>query len=149
MIKEQLILESKAALKSGNEFELGVLRLLTSALHNREIEKKTKGENPLLTEDEVIQLLQTEAKKRREAADLFRKGGRNDLAEKEERENRVIARYLPSMLAGEKLEHAVYDVMERAGAADFPAAMKAVMAELRGKADAKVITELVRRKFSS
>ncbi len=146
--KTRLFGEVNAALKAGDAAKAGALRLLMAAVHNREIEKRTKGGGDL-SEDEMIQIFSQEAKKRREAIELFMKGNRNDLAEKERAELRVIEGYLPTPLAREEVERIVSEIIKKSGARDFSGAMKAVMAELKGKTDAKVVSELVRRTFGA
>src|SRR3989344_2607376 len=76
MLSERIAEEVKAAQKSGNGERLGVLRFISAQLQNRAIEKRGTGQSPQLTDADVRESLQKEAKKRREAAELFRKGGR-------------------------------------------------------------------------
>ena len=103
----------------------------------------------IFSEEEVLAVLGTEAKKRREAADLYHKGGREDLAEKEERELEVVFRYLPKQLSIHELEASVKDILARAHAKDIGAAMRAVMGELKGKGDAKLISEIIKKEFGA
>src|SRR3989344_6324482 len=144
-IKEDL----KAALKEGNSEKVGVLRLLSAALHNREIEKRAKGSSETLTEEEVIRVFVQEAKKRREAMEAFLRGKREDLVRKEAAELEIIKKYLPPEMGKDEVERAVEDILTRNGAADFAGGMRAVMGELKGKADAKLIADAVKRKLGS
>jgi uncharacterized protein YqeY len=135
----------KIALKAGDTEKVGVLRMLSAVLHNREIEK---GKDAKLTEEEVLQVLTREAKKRKEAIELFEKGGRPELAEKERAELTLIEAYLPKQMAREEVIAAVEKIL--AGLADKSNAglvMKAVMQELKGKADGKMISEIVKEKL--
>lgn len=146
-LKEKISENLKVALKSGDQFRVGVLRLLSSALHNKEIEKHARSASDVLTDEEIIQVLTSEAKKRKEASEIFRKGERLDLAEKEEQELLIIQNYLPIQLTPAETEKAVDEILKKTAAKDFGGAMKAVMQELRGKADAKLIGDLVKKRL--
>ncbi len=140
----------RTALKAGQEFELGVLRMLSAALHNREIEKKGKGLETDLSDEEVIEILTREAKKRKEAAELFVKGNRNDLAEKETKELEFIKKYLSAQLSQEEIDKIVKAAIEKTGATnvkDFGKVMAEAMKELKGKADASIVSEIVKNKL--
>lgn len=145
-LKDQLIQDLKESMKSGNADKVGVLRMLNAALHNQAI---AKGKDAVLTEDEVLQVLLREAKKRRESVEAFTKGNRSELAEKEKAELRIVESYLPKQLSREEVTAAVEKVL--AGLADKSnqgLVMKAVMAELKGKADGKMISRVVKEKLS-
>lgn len=145
MLLEKLNQDLKEAMKSGNAGKLGVLRMLTSALKNRAIEK---GKDAVLTDEEAMQVLMREAKKRKESVEAFEKGGRPDLAEAEKKELAMLEIYLPKQMSKEEVVSAVEKVL--AGLADKSnqgLVMKAVMAELKGKADGKMISEAVKEKL--
>ena len=144
-LQEKLTQDLKEAMKSGNSDKVGVLRMLSSALKNRAIEK---GKDAVLTDDETMQVLTREAKKRKESIEAFEKGGRPDLAEKEKAELGLIEAYLPKQMSREEVVAAVEKVL--AGLADKSnqgLVMKAVMGELKGKADGKMISEIVKEKL--
>ena len=142
-LQEQLRIDLTAALKAGDQKTAGVLRLLISSLHNQEIENRTKtGNLAPLTDEETIVVLQREAKKRREAMELFRSGNRSDLEARERDELPVIARYLPASMESSEVQGAVSRILKDFSG-DFGAAMKAVMAELKGKADASLVSKFV------
>ena len=146
MLLEKLNQDLKEAMKSGNADKVGVLRMLSSALKNRAIEK---GKDAVLTDDETMQVLTREAKKRKESIEAFEKGGRPDLAEKEKAELGLIEAYLPKQMSREEVVAAVEKVL--AGLADKSnqgLVMKAVMQELKGKADGKMISGVVKEKLS-
>jgi len=159
MLHQKITDNLKTAMKAGQEFEISVLRMLLSALHNKEIEKKGKGQEPILTDEEVIEVLTREAKKRREAAELYAKGNRNDLAEKETKELEIIKKYLPEELSEEEIEKIVKLAIERvvvkdpegprrdvgAYGASFGKVMAEAMKELKGRADASAVSEIVKR----
>lgn len=135
----------KVAMKSGDSFRLGVLRMVNSALQNKKIEK---GKDGILTEEEVLQVLTKEAKKRKESVIAFEAGGRPELAENEKKELAVIEAYLPAQMSREDAAKEVERILS--GIADkskFGLVMKEVMKELKGKADAGMVTELIKEKL--
>jgi len=131
----------KKALKGGEKAKLLVLRGLKSDIKYKAIEK---GED--LTEDDVIGVLGSAAKKRRDSIEQFKMGHREDLVEKESAELKIIMDYLPEQLSEDKLREIIKDAITKTGA-DSPAkvglVMKEVMAEAKGKADGKFINRLV------
>ncbi len=131
----------KKALKGGEKAKLLVLRGLKSDIKYKAIEK---GED--LTEDDVIGVLGSAAKKRRDSIEQFKMGHRDDLVEKESAELKIIMDYLPEQLSEDKLREIIKDAITKTGA-DSPAkvglVMKEVMAEAKGKADGKFINRLV------
>ena len=131
----------KKALKGGDKAKLLVLRGLKSDIKYKAIEK---GED--LTEDDVIGVLGSAAKKRRDSIEQFKMGHRDDLVEKESAELKIIMDYLPEQLSEDKLREIIKDAITKTGA-DSPAkvglVMKEVMAEAKGKADGKFINRLV------
>lgn len=150
MLYQEIVNDLKESLKAGRAFEAGVFRFLLSSLHNREIEKKGKGLEPTLSDEEVIEVLSREAKKRKESIEAYTKGGRNDLVKKETEELAIIKRYLPRELGEADIKKVVESVIGRTGAAsakDFGLVMKEAMKELKGRADAVIVSELVRQKL--
>ena len=142
-IKEDL----KEALKAGDGFRVGTLRMVLSSLHNKEIEKKGKGQEPKLTEEETIEVLMSEAKKRKESIEAYLKGNRSDLADKEKKELEIITIYLPKQLSEEEIKKIVQETIQKIGAQsekDFGKAMGEVMKELKGKADASLVSQIVK-----
>ena len=148
MLREKLAEDLKTAMKSADPKTVGVLRLLISALNNKAIEKRTKTGSDVLTDDEVLQTLNGEAKKRKESVEIFIKGNRADLAEKEKGELEIIQTYLPKLMSREETEKAVDRILASAAPKDIGLAMKEGMKELRGKADSAIISELVKQKIS-
>ncbi len=144
MLYEKLHTDLISALKGKREFELSVLRMLTASLKNREIEKKSSGQAPTLTDEDVLDIFLREAKKRREAAIIFLNGGRKDLEEKELKEVEIIQRYLPAQISAEEIEKVVKKVID-SGIKDFGSAMREAMKELKGKADGKAVGESVKK----
>lgn len=135
-------------MKNADQDRVGILRLLLSSIHNEEIAKRSRGGESVLTTDEEVVVLKREAKKRKEAIDLYRQGGRTDLAEKEERELKVINQYLPPEMSREAIEEVVKKVVA-AGAKDFGSAMKEAMKDLKGKADGQTVAEIIKSVLGS
>jgi len=140
-IKENLT----AALKGGEKERAGVLRLLLAELNNKQKEKFGGNPKPLADEDALV-VLQKEAKKRREAIELFKKGNRDDLVKKDEAELRIIEEYLPKQLSREEIV-AVVEKLTAEGGKNFNSLMKAAMAELKGRADGKTVREVIKEKL--
>ena len=145
-LQQKIIDDIKVAMKTKEANRLGLLRMLNASLKNKAIEK---GKDAILSDEEAMQVLNKEAKKRKEAIDLFEKGGRPELAAKEKNELTLIEGYLPKQMSKEETQAMVEKVL--AGLADKSNAglvMKAVMQELKGKADGKLISEIVKEKLS-
>lgn len=135
------------AMRARNESRLGALRMIKTALKKQEIDSMKP-----LTEASEMQVMNTLLKQRREAAELFRKGGRNELADKEEAEIGIIEAYLPAAPSAEELEAAVTSAIDETGATSqkqMGAVMKAAQAKLGGKrVDGKALSELVKQKLT-
>ncbi len=150
MLLEKLHSELTAAQKGKRAFELGVLRLLTAAAHNRAIEKRGQGKGDELTDEEVLEVLKKEAKKRKESIQLFTQGNRRDLAENEAKELALIERYLPAELSEEAVRLHVEKVLASGAVSaeqGFGVVMKEAMKELKGKADAGLVSKIVKEKI--
>lgn len=133
-----------AAMKSRDQDVLGTLRMLKSALTNKEIEK-----NRALDQAEGRQVVSTLVKQRRESIEQFTRGGRTDLADKEAREIAILERFLPPAASQQTIDAAVRAAMAETGASgpkDFGKVMKAAMAALAGTSvDGKLVGEAVKR----
>jgi uncharacterized protein YqeY len=135
----------KSALKSGDHFRLGVLRMVNSALKNKAIEK---GKDAKLTDEEILQVFTKEAKKRKESVIAFETGGRPELAEGEKKELAIIEEYLPKQMSREEVKKEVERILATiADKSKFGLVMKEVMKDLGGKADAKLISEIIKEKL--
>ncbi|MDI6855143.1 MAG: GatB/YqeY domain-containing protein [Deltaproteobacteria bacterium] len=137
----------KEALKQRQEVALSTLRMLRTAIRNKEVELKRK-----LTEEEVQAVIGTQAKQRREAIAEYGKAGRQDLAHKEEEELGILLSFLPPQLSPEELERELARIIAECGAAgpkDFGKVMKTAMTRFAGRADGKVVQEIVRRQLSA
>ncbi len=145
-LRARLHQDLQAALKAGRKVEASTFRLLLSALKNREVEKRGQ-----LTEPEVLQLIQRECNQRREASEQFRRGGREDLALKEEAELQVLERFLPRALTPEELLAKVRESITATGAVslrDMGKVMACLMPQVAGRADGKMVSHLVRQELS-
>jgi uncharacterized protein YqeY len=136
------------AMKAKHEARLSALRMIKSALKKHEVDSMKP-----LTEQTEMQVMGSLLKQRRESADIFRKGGRNELAEKEEAEISIIEGYLPAAPSAEELEGAVSAAIAETGATSakqMGAVMKAVQSKLAGKrVDGKALSDLVKAKLPS
>ncbi len=134
-------------MKAKDESRLGALRMIKAALQKQQIDSM----KPLIESTE-LQVMNTLLKQRREAADLFRKGGREELAAKEEAEIGVIESYLPSAPTPIELEEAVSAAIAESGATSqkqMGTVMKAAQAKLAGKrVDGKILSELVKQRLA-
>lgn len=133
-----------SAMKERREFELGVLRMLITSLNNRVIEKRGEGRDDVLTDGEVQDVLRKEAKKRKEAAALYAQGGRPELEQIEKRESEFIEKYLPAHLGEAEITATVKKILA-GGEKEFGGIMKAVMAELKGRADGRLVTDIIKK----
>ena len=149
-LKEKIHIDLIEALKSKEELKTSVLRLLSSAILNKEKEKRYKSgkaEDISLIDEEIIDVISSEIKKRKEAADLYEKGGRAELAQKEKKEIEFLKAYLPEQLPENEVKRLVKEAIEKTGAKE-PKDMGKVMAELmpkvKGKADNSLISRIVK-----
>jgi uncharacterized protein YqeY len=137
---------ARSAMKSREELTLSVLRLLMTAIHNREIEKKTKaGGVGDLTDDEVMAVIRSEAKKRKDAVAEYTRGGRAAAADKEAAELAILEKYLPRELADAEIEKLLLPLTKGASAADFGRVMGAAMKAIAGRASGDRVGVIVRR----
>ena len=146
-IVEQINRDITAAMKAKEAERLSALRMMKTALTLRETEL------PGAVDDaEAVRVLNTVLKQRRDAAEQYRAAGRNDLADKEENEARLIQTYLPASASEEEMARAVDETIAEVGATsmkDMGAVMKAVRPRLEGKTvDGKALSELVKAKLS-
>jgi len=146
-LKEQIAKDFNEALKARNERRLSALRLLRTEIKKREV----SGQKKDLSETEVMETISTLAKQRRESIRLFREGQRLDLVEKEEAELEYLLAYLPQPLSPSDLEALIDQVIletQATGLKDQGKVMKAIMPKITGRAEGKVISEIVKQKLS-
>ena len=140
-LKESLLSDMKGALKAGDSLKLITIRGLISEIKNLEIDV---GRN--LVEDEIISIILTQVKKRKEAAIFFDKGGREDLLEKENQEKKILQEYLPEQVSVNDLKQRIQEVileLEIIDIKDLGKIMKTIIPEFKGRADNEQIKNLV------
>ena len=151
MIKHQLMDDVKASMKAGDKVRTSCLRMLRSKVLEREVAlRPKKGADYELEDEEALQVISTYAKQRKDSIESYRKGGREDLAVKEEAELKIIEEYLPAQMSADELGPIVEETIAECGATspkDMGQVMKLVMARVGGSADGKVISQMVRQKL--
>lgn len=143
MLKEKLASDLKAAMRGREDVRVRTIRSLTAALREREIELRRGGTGEL-TEDQEIEVLQKQAKQRRDSIEQYAKADRNDLKQKEEDELSVIETYLPKQLEDDEIEAALRNIISETGASsprDIGKVMGMAMDRLRGRADGRRVKE--------
>ena len=142
-LAEKLLDDMKMAMKARDELKVSTLRLARSAIRNAEIDKRRT-----LTDEEILETLARESKRRREAIEGYQKAGRAELVEKEQTELSILSQYLPQQLDETEIERIAREVAAELGAVgvkDKGRMMSAVMPRVRGRADGKVVTHIVDR----
>ena len=145
-LKDQLNDAMKQAMKARDDLRLSAVRMIRSAIKNREIEQKAE-----LDDRQVTEVISTMAKQRRESIRMYREGGRMDLVEREEAELAVLLAFLPTQLSESEINDLVARVIAETGAQgakDMGRVMKAVTPLTAGRADGKVVSEVVKRQLS-
>jgi len=144
-IQDRLSEEMKAAMKARNSLRLGAIRMARTALKNAEIEARRE-----LDDATTIKVLSTLVKQRREAAEAYR-ATRPELADKEEQELAVLQEFLPAPLSEVELEEMIAGAIAASGAGsmrDMGAVMKLVTVQTTGRADGKLVSEMVRKQLA-
>ncbi|MBU4285120.1 GatB/YqeY domain-containing protein [Patescibacteria group bacterium] len=157
MLKEKINQDIKQAMINKEELLLLVLRGINAVIYNKEIEKRTKlskqekdikklEKESKLTDEEIIDVISGEAKKRRESIEEFTKGDRQDLVDKETKELEIIKKYLPEQMSEDAVKKIVKKAIIDTGAAgpkDIGKLMSAVMPQVKGKTDGTVVNKIV------
>ncbi|MBD5640904.1 MAG: GatB/YqeY domain-containing protein [Desulfovibrio sp.] len=139
-----------AAYKAKNAAVLSVLRLLKTAITNRQVELRKPGAP--LPDEEIISLIIRQAKQRKDSIEQFRAAGRADLAEKEAQELAILEQYLPSQLTPEELDAAISQAISETGVTDpreMGKVVGAIMARYQGRVDGKAVAAGVREKLQA
>lgn len=145
----------KDAMRSKDELRLSVLRMLMSAVGNKEIEKRTKGGGEL-NDEEMLAAINSEVKKRRDAVSEYEKGGRPELAEKETAEAVILQAYLPSEMGDEEIEKIVRNIIgqlddgtvkpfDKGQGNDFGRVMAEAMKQMKGQAFGDRVSAAVKK----
>jgi uncharacterized protein YqeY len=165
MLKQKIQQESTEALKSGDQFLLGTLRMLLASIQNKEKEKRFKiskehseyGEDKLtkdseLIDDEVVSVISSEIKKRNDAIALYKQGNRPELAEREQKEIVVLKKYLPAQLSEEEIKKLAVESIAATGAKetkDMGKVMADLSSKIKGKADGGTVSKIVKELLGS
>ena len=142
-LKARLLEEMKRAMKAREEVRLSAIRMLRSAIKNKEIEIGHE-----LSDDEVVRVVQTMCKQRKDSIEAFGKGGRQDLVDRESRELEILEGYLPPPVSEADIERVVREVVAETGAKsmkEMGTVMKEALKRLGGAVDGKRVNEAVRR----
>jgi len=145
-LKDQLNESMKTAMKARDDLRLSAVRMVRSMVKNREIEQKAE-----LNDQEIIEVISTLAKQRRESIRMYREGNRPDLVEKEEAELEVLLGFLPAQLGIAEIEALVDRIISETGAQgarDMGRVMKALTSLTAGKADGKTVSDTVKQKLA-
>ena len=145
-LKQRIDQDTKEALKNRDSLRLNVLRMLKSEIKYKEIELGSE-----LSDDEVISVLSSSVKKRKDSIQQFEKGGRDDLASKEKAELELILKYLPEQLTEEELSQIINQAIKETnaiGSSDLGKVMKQVMPKVRGRAEGKKVNQMVSSQLS-
>ena len=146
-LKDKIIFDMTASMKAKDAVRTSTLRMVKAAIMHRE--KEGAGE---LSDDDVLKLLRSQLKQRRDSVDQYQQAGRQDLADKEIAEIAVIEFYLPQAASEAEIEQAVTDAITETGATtmkEMGAVMKSVMVKLAGKnADGRLVSETVKKKLA-
>jgi len=142
---ERVKKEMLGAQRSGDEIRLGTLRFLLAELHNREIENRSAGKETKLSDEEVINVVRKEIKKRKEAIELYQRGGREDLTKKEEKELAVLSEYVPASMNREEIEK-IIEELKSSGVSGIGPLMKGVAEKSGGRAESRLVAEIIKEK---
>jgi len=147
-LKEKINNDLKSAMKSGDKIRLATIRSIRALI----LEFEKSGAEKELSEEDEIQMLTSAAKKRKDSIEQFTKAERNDLADKEKAELEILSSYLPEQLSAEEIEKQVKELASDIGAeskADFAKLMPLAIKSLKGKADGRIIKEIVDKVLSN
>jgi uncharacterized protein len=145
MLKDQLKDELKQSMLAKDAVKTSVLRMLISAIGYEEIKKG--GANYSATDEDVMNVIQKEAKQHKDSIEQFKNAGRDELVEKEEGELQILETYLPEQMGEEEIKKLVEEAIKQTGAsspADMGKVMGALMPKTKGKADGSLVSKIVR-----
>jgi uncharacterized protein len=148
MLKEKLTADLKDAMKKQDALRLSTLRMVLAAIRNKEIEKRLSE----MPDEEIIQVLSTEARKRKESVVSYESAGRQELADKEKQELAVIKTYLPEEASEDEIRKIVKETAAKIGASsikDMGKVMGGTMAALKGRAEGGAVQKIVKEVLGS
>ncbi len=146
MLTEEIKKQIVEALKAGDKLKMSTLKLLSSAMHNAQIKKQEE-----LTKEEELEIVRREAKKRKDAIEVYEKAGASERAKKEKDELEILQKYLPKELSDDEIDKIIDEVIKSTGATsmgDMGKVIGAVLGKCKGQADGKKVSEMVRSKLS-
>ncbi len=147
-IREKILADIKSAMVSKDTVKLNTLRFLNSAIKNKEIDSRPTP----ITADDIMGVIKKLVKQRKESIEQFGAAGRQDLADAESAELKVLELYLPAQMSREQIEAVVAEVIAETGAKtikDMGTVMKAAQAKTAGSADGKLISEIIKAKLAA
>ena len=145
-LEERLVQEMKEAMKSSDKLRLSTIRMIRSTVKNKEIELRKP-----LDDGEIQKAIQGMVRKGEESVEQFKLGGRMDLVEKESKEIEILKSFLPQALTREEILKIIDETIEETQSTslkDIGKLMKSVMPKLQGKADGKLVNQLVKERLS-
>ena len=145
-LEDRLVEEMKEAMKSNNKLRLSTIRMIRSAVKNKEIEVRSK-----LDDEAIIKVIQGMVRKGEDSVAQFQAGGRVDLVEKEKQEIEILKSYLPQAMTQEEIRKIIDESIEETQASslkDLGKVMKSIMPKLGGKVDGKLVNQLVKERLS-
>ncbi|MBI4709235.1 MAG: GatB/YqeY domain-containing protein [Candidatus Portnoybacteria bacterium] len=159
-LREKIDQDFKEAFKAQKEAQVSTLRLLLSSIKNREVEKRTKlskteaaeklEELSKLGDEEIIGVISSEVKKRKDSAEQYKAGNRNELAEKEEAEIKILSVYLPEQLGEDEIRKMVKEAIQKSGAQsqkEMGKVMGILAPQIKGKADGGLVSGIVKEEL--
>ena len=164
MLKQTIQTATTEAMKAGDQFLVGTLRMLLAAITTKEKEKRYKiskdkpeateevlAKESELTDEQIIEVISSEIKKRKDAIILYEQGNRPELAEREKKETEILKKYLPEQLSGEELKKIVAEAVAKTGAKemkDMGKAMAEINPKIKGKADGGEVSKIIKELLS-
>ncbi len=160
-LKEKISQDFKEAFKAKEEQKVSVLRLLNSSIKNKELEKRIKLSKTItdeaelsrqcqLADEEVLSVIGSEAKRRKDSIEQYNQGGRPELAAQEEEEYQILAAYLPVQMTEEEIRKEVVSAIKESGATsaqDMGKIMKVLMPKVKGKSDGGLVNKIVKEEL--
>lgn len=146
-LKAKIMDQLKEAMKSKDQVKLSTLRFLNSQIKNKEIELRPKE----ISEDDIVAVIKKSVKQRQDSIEQYQNANRQDLADAEIAELKILDQYLPEMMSEEEVEQAVVAAIKDTGATgakDMGKVMKAVMEKTKGQADNKLVSTLVKKNLT-
>jgi len=161
MIKDKIKEDLKRAMQEKDKLKLSVLRMVSSAVFNKEKDNRAKlsktgeeesklDELSKLTDEEVIEVVSSEVKKRKDSIEQYEKGGRSDLAENEKKELKILMDYMPEQMSEDKIRKIVKEKMEELGISSSQETgklMGAIMPQFKGKTDGNIVNKIVQEEL--